>query len=72
MPTQPDPAAITPVTEATIADEQIRELRATTLGRRQNAHTRSLRADCDAALRGDPCCRRHVADMWNKRTPETP
>lgn len=48
----------------TITDDQIRELRASTLGGRQNAHTRSLRKDCDAALAGSTCCREHCAEIY--------
>lgn len=52
---------------ASITDDQIREVIAATLalgkGRRQNAHVRSLRKDCEAALRGDPFCRKCIAEV---------
>lgn len=52
-----------------ISDDQIRELmEMAKLRRRQNAHTRSLRRDCKAALAGDKCCREHVAAIWARRS----
>lgn len=52
---------------AAITDDQIREVIAATLalgkGKRQNAHTRSLRRDCQGALDGSLTCREHVAEM---------
>ena len=44
-----------------ITDDQIRALLASTLGRRQNAHTRALRNDCRAALEGSVVCRERCA-----------
>lgn len=49
---------------ATITDDQIRELLAMTRDGRQNAHSRSLRNDCLAALEGSDFCRGHVAEVF--------
>lgn len=50
-----------------VTDDQIRAVIAATLalgkGKRQNAHTRTLRKDCQAALEGSSCCREHVAEL---------
>jgi len=55
------------VTAEAITDEQIKALRESLLSRpRQNAYTRAIRKDCDAALGGDRCCRESVAAAWNK------
>jgi hypothetical protein len=52
---------------APITDDQIREIIAATFmlgkGKRLNAHTRSLRRDCQAALEGSRACREHIAEM---------
>jgi hypothetical protein len=60
------------VTALTITDEQIRALRQEMIGnrRRQNAYTRAIRQDCDAALDGDRACRESCALAWNKLVAE--
>lgn len=55
------------LTADTITDDQIRAVRAELVQRkRQNAYTRSIRKDCDAALGGDRICRESVATAYNK------
>lgn len=54
------------VTGETISEAQIREVLSTVpSGKRQNAHTRSLRIDCEGALEGSKPCRERVADVYN-------
>jgi hypothetical protein len=52
---------------APITDDQIREVIASTFalgrGKRQNAHTRALRKDAQAALEGSQFCREHIAEV---------
>jgi hypothetical protein len=56
------------VTGETITDEQIRTLRDESLARRrQNAHTRTLRKDCEGALAGSRVCKEMCALAWNRR-----
>jgi len=55
------------VTADTITDEQIRAVRQEMVGkRRQNAYTRAIRQDCDAALDGNQACRQSCADALNR------
>ncbi len=49
-----------------ITDGQLRALITFSLRGRQNAHTRAMRKDCQAALDGDAFCRAHCAEHYAK------
>jgi hypothetical protein len=54
------------VTADTITDDHIRDLIASTFKRRQNAHLRTIRVDCAAALKGDRSSREAAALHFNR------
>lgn len=61
------PKKPTPVTEASITNDQIHSVRKAMLGvPRKKAYHRAILADCGAALNGDKTCRAAVADAYNK------
>lgn len=55
-------------TADTITPDQIRMIRCGTFVGSQDERKRTMRAHCDAALRGERAALEHLTTIWNRRS----